>query len=99
VLQELRRRFPASPHAAAAAFLLGRIADDGGDAAAALGWYKRYGDEAPRGPYAAEALGREMLVVERLSGRAAAAVLARDYIDRFPEGTYILQARAILGLR
>ena len=97
VLQELRRRFPASPHAGAAAFLLGRLADDGGDAAAALIWYRRYRDEAPSGHYAAEALGREMLAVERVSGRAAAAVLARDYLGRFPDGTYFLQARAILG--
>lgn len=96
-LVELRRRFPATGDARGAAFQLGRMADDGGDARSALAWYRRYQNEAPHGPYAAEAVGREMLAVERLSGRAAAASLARAYLDRFPDGTYLLQARAILG--
>ena len=96
-LVELRRRFPATGGARAAAFQLGRMADDGGDARAALDWYRRYQSEAPRGPYAAEAVGREMIAVERLSGRAAAAPIARAYLERFPDGTYLLQARAILG--
>jgi hypothetical protein len=38
-----------------------------------------------------------MIAVERLSGRAAAAPIARGYLERFPDGTYLLQARAILG--
>jgi ferric-dicitrate binding protein FerR (iron transport regulator)/TolA-binding protein len=98
VLGELRRRFPASAQAATAAFLLGRLADDRGDARAALALYRSYRREAPQGPYAAEALGREMLALERASGRAAARAVAHDYVERFPEGTYVLQARAILGL-
>jgi hypothetical protein len=97
-LTELRRRFAASAEAHAAAFQLGRLADDEGDARGARDWYRRYAAEAPRGPYAAEAFGREMLDVEKLDGRAAAAPLARRYLERFPEGTYLLQARAILGL-
>jgi hypothetical protein len=97
-LTELRRRFPTSAEARTAAFQLGRMADDDDDANAALTWYRRYAEETPRGPYAAEAIGREMLAVERLSGRPAAAPLARAYLARFPEGTYLLQARAILGL-
>ena len=76
----------------------GRLADDAGDARGARAWYRHYADEAPRGPYAAEAFGREMLDTERLEGRGAAATAARAYLERFPEGTYLLQARAILGL-
>jgi ferric-dicitrate binding protein FerR (iron transport regulator) len=98
VLLELRGRFPGSRQSPTAAFLMGRMADDGGDTRGALTWYRRYRDEAPRGPYTAEVLGREMLAVERLSGRAAAQTIARDYLGRFPNGTYFLQARAILGL-
>ncbi len=97
-LTELRRRFPASAEANTAAFQLGRLADDAGDARSALGGYRGSGWEATRGPDAAEAFGREMLDVERLDGRAAAAPVARAYLERFPEGTYLLQARAILGL-
>ncbi len=97
-LEELRRRFPSSTRAPAAAFLLGRLSDDAGATSAALAWYRTYVAEAPRGPYAAEALGREMLAIERLSGRAAATTAAHDYLARFPDGTYLLQARAILDL-
>jgi hypothetical protein len=97
-LTELRRRFPASVQAPGAAFELGRLADNAGDARGARAFYRRYAEEAPRGAYAAEACGREMLDTERLDGRAAAAPAARAYLDRFPDGTYLLQARAILGL-
>jgi hypothetical protein len=96
-LAALRRRFPTSVEAGTAAFHLGRIADDEGTLREAVEWYRRYATEAPRGPYAAEAAGREMLDVERLSGRGAAAALARAYLERYPEGAYLLQARAILS--
>jgi hypothetical protein len=97
-LEALRRRFPSSRRAASAAFFLGRLADDAGSTTRALNWYRWYRLESPAGPYAAEALGREMLAVERLSGPSAARNLALDYLGRFPDGTYLLQARAILGL-
>ncbi len=96
-LAELRRRFPSSVEARTAAFHLGRIADDEGALRAAVEWYRRYAAEAPRGPYAAEAAGRELLDVERLSGRGAAAALARTYLERYPDGAYLLQARSILS--
>ncbi|HEY6477188.1 MAG TPA: FecR domain-containing protein, partial [Polyangia bacterium] len=96
VLRAERTRFPNTPAAGAAAFFLGRLADDRGAAEEGLGWYRRYLSETPEGPYAAEALGREMLGVSRLSGRQAARELARDYLDRFPDGTYLLHAQAIL---
>ena len=45
-----RRRFPASPRAADAAFQLGRLDEKNGRGPApALAWYERYLDEAPRG--------------------------------------------------
>jgi ferric-dicitrate binding protein FerR (iron transport regulator)/TolA-binding protein len=96
VLRAQRTRFPGTAAAGAAAFFLGRLADDRGAAADGLEWYRRYLSEEPRGPYAAEALGREMIGVARLSGRPAARELAREYLDRFPDGTYLLHAQAIL---
>ena len=96
VLRAQRTRFPGTPAAGAAAFFLGRMADDRGAAADGLDWYRRYLTEEPLGAYAAEALGREMIGVARLSGRPAARELAREYLDRFPDGTYLLHARAIL---
>jgi ferric-dicitrate binding protein FerR (iron transport regulator)/TolA-binding protein len=95
-LRAQRTRFPGTPAASTAAFFLGRLADDRGAATEGLGWYRRYLTEAPQGAYAAEALGREMVGVSRLSGRQAARELARDYLDRFPDGTYLLAAQAIL---
>ena len=97
VLNAERARFPGTPPAQVAAFLLGRLADDRGDTPVALDWYRRYLAEAPRGPYAPDALGRAMLTVERLSGRAAAHDIAAEYVRRFPNGTYLLQAHSILA--
>ena len=37
-----RQRFPDTPFAHAAAFLLGKLADDRGEVAAGLAWYRRY---------------------------------------------------------
>jgi TolA-binding protein len=92
-----RQRFPETPFANAAAFLLGKLAEDRGEVAAGLAWYRRYLSEKPNGPYAAEALGRKMLAVERISGRDAARSVAAEYVERFPNGTYMLQAHAILA--
>ncbi len=92
-----RQRFPETELARSAAFLLGKLADDRGEVAASLAWYRRYLSETPNGPYAAEALGRKMLAVERISGRDAARGVAAEYVDRFPNGTYMLQAHAILA--
>ena len=38
-----------------------------------------------------------MLAVERISGRDAARGVAAEYVNRFPNGTYMLQAHAILA--
>jgi hypothetical protein len=92
-----RQRFPDTTFAHAAAFLLGKLADDRGEVAAGLAWYRRYLSETPDGPYAAEALGRKMLAIERISGRDAARSIASEYVQRFPNGTYMLQAHAILA--
>jgi len=94
-----RHRFAGSSRAHAAAFLLGRMADDRGDAAAGLRWYRAYLAEAPTGPYAAEALGRQMLIVKRSLGREAALPIAQEYLGRFPNGTYLLEARALIDNR
>jgi len=94
-----RRRFPGSPGARAAAFLLGRMADDRGDAYGGLRWYRAYLAEAPTGPYAAEALGRQMSIVQRTQGHDAALPIAREYVERFPNGTYLLEARALIDNR
>jgi len=99
VFSASRRRFPGTSQAHAAAFLLGRMADDRGDSAGGLRWYRAYLAEAPAGPYAAEALGRQMLIVRRSQGREAALPIAQEYLGRFPNGTYLLEARALIDNR
>lgn len=97
-LLAIRRRFPGTANASNAAFLLGRVAEEQqGAPAKARTWYDRYLAEAPGGAFAADALGRKMLLVDRLDGRDAARPLARDYLTRFPKGAYAKSATTIAG--
>ncbi|WP_437930639.1 FecR domain-containing protein [Sorangium sp. So ce291] len=95
-LTATRKRFPGTSHGKAAAFLLGRMVDDGGSPGAALAWYDAYLAESPGGPFAAEALGRKMVAVERTSGRAAARPLAELYLKRHPRGAHAPVARDLV---
>ena len=92
-----RHRFPGTGRAAEASFLLGRI-DDRSDVSStrALAWYDRYLSEAPAGSYVSEALGRKMMVLERAGRQAEATRIARDYLQRFPGGTYAHAAQALV---
>jgi TolA-binding protein len=95
-----RQRFPQSPRAADAAFLLGRLDDVGtGGLQSAVKWYDAYLEEAPSGAYASEALGRKMVAVQKLHGTAEARAVAEEYLRRFPSGAYAGAARALLGAR
>ncbi len=92
-----RRRFPDSPRALDAIFLLGRAEESrGGGAAPAIARYDEYLARAPAGPYAAEALGRKMTIASQVGGPALARPLAEEYLRRFPKGSYAGAARALL---
>ncbi|AUX31428.1 MULTISPECIES: FecR domain-containing protein [Sorangium] len=92
-LTATRKRFPGTSAGKAAAFLLGRMVDDGGSPGAAVAWYDAYLAESPGGPFAAEALGRKMVAVERTAGRAAARPVAELYLKRYPRGAHAPVAR------
>jgi hypothetical protein len=94
-----RRRFARTNAAHDAAFLLGRLDEAVGRAPAALHWYDAYLAEAPDGAYASEALGRKMTLTEKVSGDEAARPLARQYVERFPKGTYAADARVLVDTR
>lgn len=97
-LQAQRSRFGGSSAARAAAFLMGRIAEDQEhDARSALTWYNSYLKEAPQGAFAAEALGRRLVLLERTSGASAARDSAQSYLRRFPDGPYARVAQQILS--
>ncbi|XXX80886.1 FecR domain-containing protein [Sorangium sp. So ce134] len=96
-LTATRKRFPGTSHGKAAAFLLGRMVDDGGSPGAAVAWYDAYLAESPGGPFAAEALGRKMVAVERTAGRAAARPIAELYLKRHPRGAHAPVARDLVN--
>lgn len=91
-LLALRERFPESALGRHAAFFLGRMSD--GDRA--LSWYERYLQEQPRGEYAAQALGRSMMLYYERGDTERAGALAARYLGRFPLGPYAASARTLL---
>jgi hypothetical protein len=96
VLLAERARFPETLRAHDAAFLIGRLAEDRAqDLREALVWYDSYIEEGNRGTYRGEAMGRKMLVLDRLGGREDARATAERYLRSFPRGAYAGRARAI----
>lgn len=89
-----RSRFAGSPEASAAAFLLGRLAEDRGDPRA-IGWYDTYLGESPNGRFASDVLGRKMVLVAK-SDKQRALALAREYRARFPAGPYASHAKSLM---
>jgi TolA-binding protein len=95
-LLAVRRRFPNSPRALHAIFLLGRVEESGGsEMARAIAWYDEYLARLPAGAYAAEALGRKMTLTSKLGESAQARAIAEEYLRRFPKGSYAGAARAL----
>jgi len=91
-----RERFPNSARAADAVFLLGRVEELRGDGKRrALGRYDEYLARAPNGTYAAEALGRKMILVKELEGPESARRVAVEYLMRFPSGSYAEAAHTL----
>ncbi len=91
-----RRRFPGSPRALDATFLLGRVEESReGGMGRAVAWYDEYLARTPTGAYAAEALGRKMTLTNELGGPAEARPIAEEYLRRFPRGSYAGSARAL----
>jgi hypothetical protein len=93
----LRDRFGASNEAVSAAFFLGRLAESD-NPAGAMAWYDRYVSEAPKGVWAADALGRRLVLQNQQQGREATLSSAREYLNRFPTGPYAGFARKLLAL-
>ena len=90
-----RERFSETAEGREASFFLGNLAEDGGDRSGAVSWYGRYLREEAAGTYAAQALGRKMLIESR-RGSSSAGIDAEEYLHRFPSGSYAEAARLIL---
>jgi TolA-binding protein len=92
-----RRRFPDSPRAPEAIFLLGRVEESReGGMVRAIARYDEYLANAPAGSFVGEALGRKMTLTDKLEGPARARPVAEEYLRRFPEGSYAGSARALM---
>lgn len=91
-----RSRFPRSQEAGAAGFLLARLVEEEGDTTSAVEGYGGYLRESPQGPFAQEALGRQLALLWKRGERAAARPLAEEYRQRFPKGPYAPIARDIV---
>ena len=92
-----RRRFPESPRALDAIYLLGRVEESRENGTAqAIAWYDEYLVRAPTGPFVGEALGRKMTLTDKLEGPARARPVAEDYLRRFPKGNYAGSARELI---
>lgn len=93
-LEAQRKRFADTTAGRTATFLLGRIAEDSdGSPARALELYDAY--LATGGAFASEALGRKMMILSRTKGAAAAAPIARAYLEAYPKGAYASIAREL----
>ena len=88
-----RSRFAGSAEARGAAFVLGRMADDGGSRDEAIRWYDTYLSESPGGPFAAEALGRKLVALVESGDSVGARSVATEYLRRFPHGAHAAYAR------
>jgi len=92
----LQQRYPSTAMAKEAAFFLGRVAEQRGQAAAAQRQYRAYLNDGKSGQYTGEALGGLMRLL-RTADPSAAEAYARRYLKSFPTGPYARLARELSG--
>ena len=93
-----RTRYPGSMQARDASFFLGGLAE-GNPAGRRSGpstGTTSTSRENPNGAYASQALGRKMMLVQRLRGAGSARPIANEYLARFPDGPYASSANKLL---
>jgi TolA-binding protein len=98
-LMAQRARYPGSMQARDASFFLGGLAESAPgerDDAVSVDWYDVYLGENPEGAYASQALGRKMMLLQRLKGPDGARAIVSEYLARFPDGPYAGAANRLL---
>lgn len=94
-LQSLRQRYPSSPQAHDALFLIGRIHATLGQSAAAISHLEKYLAASGGGRFAAEALGRLIELHEAGGNQAKARDFATRYLQMAPQGPYRRLAESV----
>jgi hypothetical protein len=87
-----RKRFPGTPEAAAAAYLMGRNAPP----EQAVKWFSAYLAEEPAGTWAREASGRLVEAYQANGDTRAARDAAKRYLARYPAGPHADFAKKVL---
>jgi len=94
----LRQRFPHDSSRPVAAFSLGKIAfDQKNDPRSAARWFRACLQEAPSGSLARESEGRLLESLQRVGDRTGARNVAREYLNRYPDGPHANLARDALS--
>jgi pyruvate/2-oxoglutarate dehydrogenase complex dihydrolipoamide acyltransferase (E2) component len=94
--ERVRARAPGSEAAANAAFSMGRVYFDEREAYRdAARWFGTYRAERAGGPFARDAMGRQMEALWRAGDRAGAASLAGEYLGAYPNGPHADLARTL----
>ncbi|MBN2340192.1 MAG: FecR domain-containing protein [Deltaproteobacteria bacterium] len=97
VLTSIRKRFPTSPKAKVAAYLIGQsmMAEAPLNLQAAR-WFETYLSESASGSMEQEAYNRLMILYDRTGKRVEARHAAERYIQKYPSGLYNSRARQLL---
>jgi ferric-dicitrate binding protein FerR (iron transport regulator) len=98
-LRVIEQRYPNSPAAISAPFLLGRIYAAKGDRNAAIAAFEQYLRKDSQATYANEAIGRLMGLYSSRGDAFDAAEMARRYLARAPRGPYRRQAASLVHER
>lgn len=94
---QVRERFPGSDAAVAAAIRLGDLAANvEHNDKQAVTWFAQAVREAPNADTAPDAMGRWLDVLVRGKQKAEAKKVAADYVNRFPNGEKVAEARELL---
>jgi len=97
-LKAFRTRFPDTPRAATAAFLLGRVEMElNKKPAKAAQWFQTYLKNHPDGSLAEDALGRLITAHRKAGNDLAAHKAATTYLDEHPAGTFRELALSVIS--
>jgi TolA-binding protein len=98
-LVALERRFPGSPQARHAGFLIGRVLAQSGRRSEASTKLEGYLAANPEGSYSLETMGRLMELYSERGDTARARAMAARYLERAPSGPYQRLARSLSASR